>query len=94
MQDAVMMEMDRLGRAVAEQAGHEMFEWSKLIHLLGDLYQDGLHPGKGPASWLWGNMMLESLARSAGAKVGGDARAPYFDGWEACHKELSGWGGR
>ncbi|CAF3476605.1 unnamed protein product [Fusarium graminearum] len=94
MQDAIMMEMDRLGRAVAEQAGHEMFEWSKLIHLLGDLYQDGLHPGKGPASWLWGNMMLESLARSASSKVGGEARAPYFDGWDACHKELSGWGGR
>ncbi|RGP61244.1 hypothetical protein FLONG3_10610 [Fusarium longipes] len=80
LQDAMMMEMDRLGRAVAEQAGHEMFEWSKLIHLLGNLYQDGLHPGKGPASWLWGNMMLESLARSAGSKVGGEARAPYFDG--------------
>ncbi|SCN74499.1 uncharacterized protein FFB20_08283 [Fusarium fujikuroi] len=94
MGDAIMMEMDRLGRAVAEQAGHEMFEWAKLIHLLGNLYQDGLHPGKGAASWLWGNMVLEYLARSARSEVGGEARSPYFSGWDACHKELSGWGGR
>ncbi|KAF4968195.1 hypothetical protein FSARC_4385 [Fusarium sarcochroum] len=94
MGDAIMMEMDRLGRAVSEQAGHEMFEWARIIQLLGNLYQDGLHPGKGPASWLWGNMVLEYLARSAGAEIGGEARAPYFKGWDACHKDLSGWGGR
>ncbi|KAF5676609.1 hypothetical protein FHETE_2105 [Fusarium heterosporum] len=94
MVDVNMMELDRLGRAVAEQAGHEMFEWAKIIHLMGNLYQDGLHPGKGAASWLWGNMVLEYLARSAGAEVGGEARSPYFSGWDACHKELSGWGGR
>ncbi|KAM0326381.1 hypothetical protein ACHAPQ_007779 [Fusarium lateritium] len=94
MGDAIMMEMDRLGRAVAEQAGHEIFEWARLFHLLGDLYQDGMHPGRGPASWLWGNVMLEYIARSAGSEVGGEARSPYFSGWDACHKELSGWGGR
>ncbi|CAJ0552657.1 Ff.00g007350.m01.CDS01 [Fusarium sp. VM40] len=94
MGDAIMMEMDRLGRAVAERAGHEMFEWARLFHLMGDLYQDGMHPGRGPASWLWGNIMLEYIARSAGAEVGGEARSPYFSGWDACHKELSGWGGR
>ncbi|KAM0552637.1 hypothetical protein ACHAPJ_007734 [Fusarium lateritium] len=94
MGDAIMMEMDRLGRAVSEQAGHEMFEWARIIQLLGNLYQDGLHPGKGPASWLWGNMILEYLARSAGAEIGGEARSPYFKGWDACHKDLSGWGGR
>ncbi|KAI8716966.1 hypothetical protein NCS52_00991500 [Fusarium sp. LHS14.1] len=94
MGDAIMFDLDRLGRAVAEQAGHEVFEWGRLITLLGTLYRDQMHPGKGPGSWLWGNMLLEYLARSVGAKVGGETRSPYFDGWDACHKDLSGWGGR
>ncbi|KAL2211015.1 hypothetical protein CC79DRAFT_1341060 [Sarocladium strictum] len=93
MEDAMMLELDRLGRAIAEQAGHEVFEWARTISLLGNLYRDGMHPGKGASSWLWGNMILEYLARSAGGKID-EARAPYFDGWDSCHSELAGWGGR
>ncbi|KAF4964687.1 hypothetical protein FSARC_7394 [Fusarium sarcochroum] len=94
MEDVMVVEMDRLGRALAEQYGHEIFEWSRIISLLGDLYRDRTHPAKGALSWLWGNMVLEYLARSAGAQVGGTERWPYFEGWDACHEELAGWGGR
>ncbi|KAH7219608.1 hypothetical protein DER44DRAFT_805478 [Fusarium oxysporum] len=76
----VVIEMDSLGRALAEQYGHEVF--------------DGTHPGEGALSWLQGNMILEYPARSAKSKLGGDYRFPYFDGWEWCHGELVGWGGR
>lgn len=90
--DANLYELERVSRAVAEQAGHEMFEWGRLISGFSMLYKDQTHPGKGPASWLWSNMMLEYLARGAGK--GDEARKPYFDGWQACHSHLSQWGGR
>lgn len=90
--DANLYELERVSRAVAEQAGHEMFEWGRLISGFSMLYKDQTHPGKGPASWLWSNMMLEYLARSAGASD--KARAPYFDSWGACHSHLAQWGGR
>lgn len=90
--DANIYELDRLSRAVAEKAGHEMFEWGRLITAFSMLYKDQTHAGKGPASWLWANMMLEYLARSVG--IGDEDRAPYFDGWGACHEHLLGWGGR
>lgn len=90
--DANIYELDRLSRAVAEQAGHEMFEWGRILTAFSMLYQDNTHTGKGPGSWLWGNMILEYLARSAGIKD--EARAPYFDGWDACHSHLNNWGGR
>jgi hypothetical protein len=90
--DANLYELERVSRAVAEQAGHEMFEWGRLISGFSMLYKDQTHPGKGPASWLWSNMMLEYLARGAGK--GDEARKPYFDGWQACHAHLAQWGGR
>ncbi|KAF4946511.1 hypothetical protein FGADI_11149 [Fusarium gaditjirri] len=92
--DIMVIEMDRLGRALAEQYGHEVFEWGRIISLMGHWYEDGTHPGEGALSWLWGNMILEYLARSAKSKLGGDYRFPYFDGWERCHEELVAWGGR
>ncbi|KAF5701567.1 hypothetical protein FGLOB1_10120 [Fusarium globosum] len=92
--DIMVVEMDRLGRALAEQYGHEVFEWGRIISLMGNWYEDGTHPGEGALSWLWGNMILEYLARSAKSKLGGDYRFPYFDGWERCHEELVAWGGR
>lgn len=94
MRSSILLDLDRLGRAVAEMAGHEVFEWARIITLYSSLYGDPIHPTKGPATWLWGNMVLEYLARSAGAQVGGKRRAPYFDGWDACHEDLLGWGGR
>ncbi|KAM0555764.1 hypothetical protein ACHAPJ_006159 [Fusarium lateritium] len=94
MGDVMLIEMDRLGRAIAERYGNEIFEWGRVISLLGKWYSDGTHPAEGALSWLWGNMILEYLARSAGAQVGGDERYPYFEGWDACHEELLGWGGR
>ncbi|KAJ4130679.1 hypothetical protein NW768_006216 [Fusarium equiseti] len=94
--DIMLIEMDRYGRALAEQHGHEVFEWARIMTLLGDQYEDGTHPGEGALSWLWGNMVLEYLARAAGAgaQVGGDVRWPYFEGWDACHDEFVRWGGR
>ncbi|KAI3572787.1 hypothetical protein IWW34DRAFT_810873 [Fusarium oxysporum f. sp. albedinis] len=92
--DIMVIEMDHLGRALAEQYGHEVFEWGRIISLMGHWYEDGTHRGEGALSWLWGNMILEYLARSAKSKLGGDYRFPYFDGWERCHEELVGWGGR
>ncbi|KAG8675869.1 hypothetical protein FPOAC2_01950 [Fusarium poae] len=96
MSDAMMPEMDRVGRAMAEKYGHEIFEWARMIQLLGKHYADRTHPATGALSWLWGNMVLEYLARSAGAGVqaGGEERYPYFEGWDACHEEHVGWGGR
>lgn len=90
--DANLYELDRLSRAIAEKAGHEIFEWGRIITAFSMLYKDQTHPGKGTASWLWANMMLDYLARSAAA--GDPERAPYFDGWDACHEHLLGWGGR
>lgn len=90
--DASIYELDRVSRAVAEKAGHEVFEWGRIISALSMLYKDHTHPGKGAGSWLWGNMILEYLARSAGA--GDEARSPYFNGWDACHGDLVNWGGR
>ncbi|KAJ3543401.1 hypothetical protein NM208_g3599 [Fusarium decemcellulare] len=94
MGDAIIFDHDRISRAIAEQAGHEIFEWGRLITCMGDLYRDQMHPGKGAASWLWGNMVLEYLARSSASQAYGEAREPYFDGWSACHKDLATWGGR
>ncbi|GKU10853.1 unnamed protein product [Fusarium langsethiae] len=96
MSDAMMPEMDRVGRAMAEKYGHEIFEWARMIHLLGKHWADRTHPAEGALSWLWGNMVLEYLARSARARVaaGGEERYPYFEGWDACHEEHVGWGGR
>ncbi|KAF4448892.1 hypothetical protein F53441_7754 [Fusarium austroafricanum] len=76
--DASIYDLERLARATAEKAGHEVFEWGRLISSLSMLYKDKTHPGKGPASWLWGNMVLEYLARIGGA--GDESRKPYFDG--------------
>lgn len=90
--DANLYELERLSRALAERAGHEMFEWGRLLSGFSMLYKDQTHLNKGPASWLWGNMLLEYLARSAGQ--GDVSRRPYFDGWSACHSDLSSWGGR
>lgn len=90
--DASIYELDRLSRAIAEQAGHETIEWGRILTSLSFLYMDQTHTAKGPGSWLWGDMVLEYLARSAGK---GDAvRSPYFDGWDACHSQLARWGGR
>ncbi|KAJ4004714.1 hypothetical protein NW752_009620 [Fusarium irregulare] len=90
--DASIYDLERLSRAIAARAGHEVFEWGRMITSLSMLYKDKTHPGKGPASWLWGNMVLEYLARVGGA--GDETRTPYFDGWDECHDELVGWGGR
>lgn len=90
--DANTLELDRVSRAVAERAGHEIFEWGRLMSAFSMLYKDNTHIGKGAGSWLWSDMILESLARAA--HVGNSARAPYFDGWDACHSRLISWGGR
>ncbi|KAH7156640.1 hypothetical protein EDB81DRAFT_717036 [Dactylonectria macrodidyma] len=90
--DANIYELDRISRALAEQAGHEVFEWGRILTAFSMLYKDKTHTGKGPGSWLWGNMVLEYLARSAG--IQDEARSPYFDGWDACHSHLATWGGR
>ena len=90
--DANIYELERLSRAIAEKAGHEMFEWARILTAFSMLYKDQTHPGKGTASWLWANMILDYVARSAGA--GDEDRAPYFDSWDACHDQLLGWGGR
>ncbi|KAF4984844.1 hypothetical protein FDECE_17011 [Fusarium decemcellulare] len=90
--DASIYDLDRISRAVAEKAGHEVFEWGRIITSLSMLYKDKTHPGKGPASWLWGDMVLEYLARIGAA--GDEVRKPYFDGWDACHSHLTNWGGR
>lgn len=90
----MVIEMDRLGRALAEQYGQELFEWGRIISPMGHWYEDGTYPGEGTLIWLWGNMSLEYLARSAKSKLGGDYRLRYFDGWERCHEEFVGWGGR
>lgn len=87
-----LFEMDRLERAVAEWSGLEIFEWGRILTAFTGVYRDMRHVGKGPGSWLWGNMVLEYLARSAG--VGDESRAPYFNGWQACHDELNHGGGR
>jgi hypothetical protein len=96
--DIMLVQMDRFGRALAEEYGQEIFEWARIISLLGQWYEDGTHPGEGALSWLWGNMILEYLARAAGAgaeaEAGGNQRYPYFEGWDACHEDLLGWGGR
>lgn len=83
--------LDGINRAVAEKFDVEVFEWAKIIAGHGNLYQDELHPGKGPSSWLWANMLLEYLARAVGAGTKGGApkkRAPFFDGWDRCHAHL------
>ncbi|KAM5350647.1 hypothetical protein ACJ41O_007152 [Fusarium nematophilum] len=92
--DATIYDLDRLSRAIAEKAGHEVFEWGRIITSLAMLYKDQTHPGKGPASWLWGNMLLEYLARIGGEGDGDESRQPYFDGWDSCHEHLVHWGGR
>ncbi|UZP44903.1 hypothetical protein NXS19_012715 [Fusarium pseudograminearum] len=90
--DASIYDLERLSRAIAAKAGHEVFEWGRLISSLSMLYKDQTHPGRGPASWLWGNMVLEYLARVG--EAGDEKRKPYFDGWDKCHSELVSWGGR
>jgi hypothetical protein len=89
--DYMLMELNRLGRAVAENAGHEVFEWGRIVNGFSAQYIDDQHMAKGPASWLWGNMFLEYMARSAG--LGDEQRQPYFDSWSACHDNLVDWGG-
>lgn len=101
--DLMVYDADRLERALAEQFGLEIFEWGRLVAGQTGMYQDYHHLGRGPASWLWGTMLLEYLARIAnvgmsrrGVKssiVPGE-RERYFQGWMACHKELIEWGGR
>lgn len=87
--DANLYDIDRIGRTVGNRAGHETFEWGRIISAHSWLYKDKTHAGKGAASWLWGNMAIEYLARAAGK--GG---APYFEGWSKCHRQLTTWGGR
>lgn len=90
--DNMSYDLDRINRALGEKLGIEPFEWGRLIAGNPKLYRDSMHPGKGPASWLWGTMLLEYLARAVGAGTEGGAReerAPYFDGWDVCHKELT-----
>ena len=89
--DAMLIELNRLGRAVAENAGHEVFEWGRIMSGFAQYYKDNTHLDKGPASWLRGNMLLEYLARIAG--IGDEDGSPYFDGWNACHDRLVNWGG-
>lgn len=89
--DVQTLAMDNAARAVAEHHGVEPFEWGKLVVGHPELYRDDMHLGQGPASWLWANMLLEYLARAvgAGSKGGGSkARAPYFDGWDKCARQL------
>lgn len=90
--DANLYELDRIGRAVGERNGHEVFEWGRIVTAMSMLYRDKTHTDKGPGSWLWGNMALEYLARGAGIRD--PERSPYFNGWGACHKQLVHWGGR
>ncbi|KAM5344427.1 hypothetical protein ACJ41O_012963 [Fusarium nematophilum] len=92
--DLIVHELDRLQRAAATNAGHEVFEWGRILTSFGSLYMDITHPGKGPASWLWDNMLLEYVARSAGMGKGDAKQPPYFDGWDTCHPYLVNWGGR
>lgn len=101
--DMMVYDADRLQRALAERFGMEVFEWGRIVAGHTGLYHDYHHLGKGAASWLWGTMVLEYLARVAGVGamrrgvVGGivpDERARYFQGWKACHDELIEWGGR
>lgn len=90
--DNMPYDLDRVNRAISEKMGIEPFEWARMIAGNPSLYRDTLHPGKGPASWLWGTMLLEYLARAVGAGTAGGAReerAPYYDGWDVCHKELT-----
>jgi hypothetical protein len=89
--DYILTELNRLGRALAERAGHEIFEWGRIVNGFSSLYIDDQHMARGAASWLWGNMFLEYMARSAGA--GDETRRPYFEGWTACHDSLVDWGG-
>ncbi|KAM0554622.1 hypothetical protein ACHAO7_003761 [Fusarium culmorum] len=95
MSDAMMPEMDRVGRAMAAKYGHEVFEWARIIQLLGKHWADRTHPAEGAMSWLWGNMVLEYLARASGVgtNAGGEKRYPYFEGWDACHEECLSEGG-
>ncbi|KAF2095792.1 hypothetical protein NA57DRAFT_78572 [Rhizodiscina lignyota] len=93
--DANLLEIDRVQRALAQQAGQEIFEWGRIIQAFSMLYKDRTHTAKGAGSWLWSNMMLEYLRRSAGAGAAeGDKRDHYFDGWDACHERLVSWDGR
>ncbi|RKK94424.1 hypothetical protein BFJ68_g9870 [Fusarium oxysporum] len=92
--DIMVIDIDRLGRALVEQYGHEVFEWGRIISPMGHCYEDGTHPGEGTLIWVWDKMILEYLVRSAKSKIGGGYRLLYFDGWERCHVEFVGWGGR
>jgi hypothetical protein len=91
--DIMLIEMDRYGRALAEQHGHEVFEWARIMKLLGGQYEAKTHPGEGASSWLWGNMVLEYLARAAGAgaQVGGDGMlvmTSLYDGEDDNHQGM------
>ncbi|KAI5779136.1 hypothetical protein EDC01DRAFT_320136 [Geopyxis carbonaria] len=81
--DALMYELDRIGRAVGREAGGEVFEWGRLVS--GDqwLYMDKTHLSRGEASWLYMNMLLGYLKRAAGE-----------GGWAECNAAYKGWGGR
>lgn len=94
-EDANLMELDRIQRSIAEQQGHEIFEWGRILSSFTMLYRDKTHTDKGPGSWLWGNMMLEYLRRSAGSvSAWHDEEQSYFDNWALCHSRLISWGGR
>ncbi|KAF1981680.1 hypothetical protein K402DRAFT_398321 [Aulographum hederae CBS 113979] len=90
--DATTYDLDRLARSVSEYSGGEVFEWGRIVTALEWLYMDGTHVGDGAPNWLWGNMVLDYLARSAA--VGGEVKKPYYDGWSVCHDLLEQWGGR
>ena len=66
--DYILHEFDRLQRALAANTGHEVFEWGSIMNGYSLLYTDETHLGKGPATWLWGNMFLQYMAKAVGTR--------------------------
>jgi hypothetical protein len=79
--DASIFELDRVSRFIAAQHSHEIFEWGRITTLNEALYMDNTHLGKGAASWLYMNMALSYVKRG-------------LEGWDTCHNQNLGWGGR
>jgi hypothetical protein len=84
VKDASLYEIERIGRFVAQMEGLEVFEWGRIMTAMGMLYMDKTHLAKGPASWLWAEMLMTYTKRSV------------VDGWGKCHVDYLryGWGGR
>jgi len=64
--DYILHDFDRLQRGLAAHSGQEVFEWGSIMNGHSLHYTDETHLGKGPASWLWGNMFLEYMAKATG----------------------------